>query len=67
MKRLGPDMVVPLIPGDRGKQISEFKTSLAQSEFQVKNSLGPGVVIYSLIPAFRLVYRASSRTSKLRQ
>jgi hypothetical protein len=28
----------PLTRGDRGKQISEFKASLGQSMFQVKNS-----------------------------
>jgi hypothetical protein len=38
-----------LIPGDRGNQISEFKANLGQSKFQVKNSLGPGMVVLSLI------------------
>ena len=35
---------IPLISGARGKQISKFKASLVQSIFQVKKSLGPGVV-----------------------
>jgi hypothetical protein len=35
----------PLISGDRGKQISEFKTSLVKSKFQVQKSLGPAVVV----------------------
>jgi hypothetical protein len=35
---------MPLIPGDSGKQISEFKAILVQSKFQVKKSLGLGVV-----------------------
>jgi hypothetical protein len=36
-----------LIPGDRDKQISEFKASLGQSKFQLEKSLGPGVVVYT--------------------
>jgi hypothetical protein len=36
---------MPLTPGDRGKQISEFKAILGQSKFQVNNSLDPGVVV----------------------
>ena len=40
---------MPLIPGDPGKQISEFKASLGQSKFQIKNSLGPGVVAHTFL------------------
>jgi hypothetical protein len=36
---------MPLIPGDRGKQISEFKASLGQNKFQVKNSLDSGMAV----------------------
>ena len=44
-KSLGLGMVViTLIPGDRGKQISEFKASLEQSKLQVKKCLGSGIV-----------------------
>jgi hypothetical protein len=44
MKNLGLGRIVqPLVPGDRGKQISEFKGSLGQSKFQIKNSLSTGM------------------------
>jgi hypothetical protein len=64
-----------LIPGDRGKQISGFKASLVQCKFQVKKSLTVDVVVYTLNPrnqetepySSRSIYRASSRTAKLRQ
>jgi hypothetical protein len=65
-----------LILGDRGKQISEFKTSLVQSKFQLKISLNLSMVVHILNPSVqetelcksqrsRSVYRASSRTAKL--
>jgi hypothetical protein len=41
---------IPLIPGDKGKQISEFKASLGQSKFWVKKSLSPGMVIHAFDP-----------------
>jgi hypothetical protein len=40
-----------LIPGDRGKQILEFRASLVQRKFQVEKSLGPGVVIPAFNPS----------------
>jgi hypothetical protein len=36
-----------LIPGDKGKEISEFKASLVESKFQVKKSISPGMVVYT--------------------
>ena len=42
-----------LIPGDGGKQMSEFKASLVQSKFQVHKSLGPDMGVHTLIPALR--------------
>jgi hypothetical protein len=33
-----------------GKQISEFKASMAQSKFQVKKGLGPGMVAHTFNP-----------------
>jgi hypothetical protein len=36
--------VTPFIPGDRGKQISEFKEDLVQNKVQVKKRLHPCVV-----------------------
>jgi hypothetical protein len=36
-----------LIPEDKGKHISEFKVTLGQGKFQVKNNLGPGMVVHS--------------------
>jgi hypothetical protein len=41
---------MPLILGDRGKKISEFKMSLVQNQFQVQKSLGPGMVAQTFIP-----------------
>ena len=35
-------MVVSFLPGDKGKQISEYKASLGQSKFYVKKNLGSG-------------------------
>jgi hypothetical protein len=34
-----------LIPGDRCKQICEFKISPRQSKFQLKKTLGSGMVV----------------------
>jgi hypothetical protein len=36
-----------LIPGDGGQHISEFKACLGQNKFQVKKSLGPGMLVHS--------------------
>jgi len=36
-----------LFPGDTGKQTSEFKASLGQGKFQVKNNIGPGMVVHT--------------------
>ena len=36
---------------ETGKQISEFKVSLVQSKFQVKKSLGPGMVVHIFNPS----------------
>jgi hypothetical protein len=69
---------MPLIPGDRGKQISEFKDSLGQRKFQVEKILGAGMVVDTFNPrtqetktcsslSLRSIYRASSRIAKLRQ
>jgi hypothetical protein len=40
-------VVTPLISEDRGKQISKIMAGLGQRKFQVKDSLGPNVVIYT--------------------
>jgi hypothetical protein len=69
---------MPLIPGDKDKQILEFKASLVQRNFLIEKSLGPCVVIHAFNPSIqetepckslssRSIYRASSRTVKLRQ
>lgn len=39
------------MPGNRGKQISEFKASLIQSKFQVQKSLGPVMVVHTFKPS----------------
>ena len=67
-----------MIPGDRDKPIPEFKANLEQSQFQVEKSLGPDMVIQALNPSIqdtepyrslssRSIYKASSRTAKLRR
>jgi hypothetical protein len=38
---------MPLIPGDRDKQISEFKASLGETKFQDKKNLGPGMMVHT--------------------
>jgi hypothetical protein len=37
----------PLIPGDKGKQISEFKASLEWSKFQVEKRLSLGMMAHA--------------------
>jgi hypothetical protein len=53
---------MPLISGDRDKQISEFKASLVQSKFQVQKSLSSGVVVQAFDPRIqkRETYRSLS-------
>ena len=53
---------MPLISGDRDKQISEFKASLVQSKFQVEKSLSSGVVVQAFDPRIqkRETYRSLS-------
>jgi hypothetical protein len=69
---------MPLIPGYRSKQISEFKASLRQSKFQAEKSLDLDMVVLDFNPrtqetkpcrslSSRSIYRASSRRAKLRQ
>jgi hypothetical protein len=53
MKSSGPGM--PLLSGDEGKQISEVKTSLMQSKFQVKKSLSTGMVVHTFNPSIQEV------------
>jgi hypothetical protein len=43
---------MPLIPGKKGKQISEFKARLLESKFQIEKSLGPGMVDHAFNGAF---------------
>jgi hypothetical protein len=50
----------PLIPGDRGKQISEFKASLVQSKFQAQKRLGPGMVAHAFNPRLRSQLRGGA-------
>jgi hypothetical protein len=50
-------VVQNLIPGDRSKQISEFKTSLGLSKYQVKNILGPGVIPYTFNLGYTFYWR----------
>ena len=54
---------MPLIPGDRDKQISEFKAILGQSKFKVE-SLGPGVVVHTFNLGHTLCWRPHIRTLK---
>jgi hypothetical protein len=42
---------MPLILGDRGKQIYEFKANLEQSKFQVKKKLNRAVVAHAFNPS----------------
>jgi hypothetical protein len=44
---------MPLIPGERCKQISEFKASLVQSKLQIQKSLGPGMVAHAFNPSIQ--------------
>ena len=49
---LGPGMeYTPLIPGDKAKQIYEFKACLGQSRFQVKKSLNSGMLVHAFNPS----------------
>ena len=41
---------MPLFPGDMGKQ---FKARLILSKFQVKKSLGPGMVVHAFNPSIQ--------------
>ena len=78
MKGLDPGMNTHLIPGDKSKETSEVKASLAESKFLVEKSLGPGTAVHAFNPSIqeteacrslssKSIYRASSRTAKLRQ
>ena len=47
--RLTPIIVVQaLIPGDRGKQVSEFKARSVQNNFQEEKSFVPGMVTHTI-------------------
>jgi hypothetical protein len=54
----------PLIPGGRGKQISEFKASLIQSKFQVEKSLGPSMVAHTFNPSIQETEACRSLSSR---
>jgi hypothetical protein len=58
MKSLCPGkLVYPSNPGDRSRQISEFKASLGQSKCQMKHSLSSGMVL----PTFNLDHTSGRR------
>ena len=78
MKSFSPRWNTPLIAGDKGEEIFEVKASQEQSKFQVKISLNPGVVVHTFNSSIqepepctflssRSIYRANSRTARLRQ
>ena len=54
---------MPLIPGDKGNQISEFKASMVKRKFQVKKCLGPGMEVHTFNPTTQKAEACKSLSS----